>query len=183
MKLSAAPGHESRAGGSRLRQNRKGHRANGTSVMCLKKCLYSTSRDGARKAEGRLARREAPLLKKGGWAGLITAGLWEHGGGGINHLSPSPKSRGSSKPMARAKGRWQEARWSFSALPDPLASARTGTCQGCFPEDRWEKPTQFPGVPGKFSGSAVESDKSSALHEIPQGLKSLPCPMQTGWNT
>lgn len=37
---------------------------------------------------------------------------------------------------------------------------------------------QFPGVPGNGPGSAVKSDKSSVLHENPQGLKSvfpLPC--------
>lgn len=72
MKLSAAPGHKSRAGGSGLHQNHKVQWASGDSMMCFKKCLYGTLQDGVQKGEGRLARREAPLLEKAGWAGLIT---------------------------------------------------------------------------------------------------------------
>lgn len=76
MKLSAAPGHESQAGGSRLRQSHKVQWASGNSTMCFKKCLYGTVQDGVQKGEGRLARRKAPLWGKARWAGLITVRLW-----------------------------------------------------------------------------------------------------------
>lgn len=77
MKLSAAPGPKSQAGRIRLCQNHKVQWASGNSMMCFKKCLYGILQDGVQKGEGRLAQREAPLLEKAGWAGLITAGRWE----------------------------------------------------------------------------------------------------------
>lgn len=121
MRLSAAPGHRSQAGGCRLSQNHKVHRANGNSMMCFKKCLYGTLLDGVQRGEGRLARREAPPPEKAGWTGLITAGLWEHSGRGINHLgSPSPQERGLVKVRGPSHGETErEAPRSFSALPRP----------------------------------------------------------------
>lgn len=72
-----------------MRQDHKVHWANGNSMMCFKKCLYGTLLDGVQKGEGGGHTGRLFLWRRGGR--LITAGLWEHSGRGINHLgSPSP---------------------------------------------------------------------------------------------
>lgn len=84
--------------------------------MGFKKCLYGTLQDGHRKGEGGLARREGPS-GEGGWARL-RGRVRNHRG------SPSPKSRGWSKP---------ETPGSFSALPRPP-----------HPRAHWDEPRLLP---------------------------------------
>lgn len=153
-------------------------------MMCFKKCLYGTLLDGVQKGEGRLAQREIPLLEKARWMGLITAGLGEHSGRGINHPGPmSPKSGASSKSRATGRRGMRHLGALLLSL-GPRAFARAGIGQGCFPrrqvgEDTPHPPTppQFPDVPVDFPSSVIKAEKPSTLRENPRGVEISPRPL------
>lgn len=83
-------------------------------------------------------RRGGRLLFWSRWARLITAGLWERGGGrgdsGISHLgSPPPQSREEARNGERAPG------VSEPSCP-PQARGRSRKCKGCFPRGQVAEP-------------------------------------------
>lgn len=58
----------------------------------------------------------------------------------------------------------------------PLASARTGTCQGCFPRRQVGGDLPPPGEPARCPPpprSVIKPEKPPALHETPRGLKGV----------